>query len=185
MSASKAMQYIRFKFAKNCETELEVIQESANRAGFLGYLRSAIKVALHLNALIYPGKPGPETMKLLLWVSLSGSGTGPSRFALTLKTTVGDFAKWPSLHMWRIWSEKVLKDMELLCRRRVVATLNATDAEVSRHLPRNQPHKFSIAIQAAGTHATVPLTHDGTISRFLPTGRTSPRRTRTDEHLTP
>jgi hypothetical protein len=171
--------------AKTCEAELEVIQEPANRAGFLGYLRSAIQAALHLNAPIYPGKRTAKDYDIVIVGTPVWFWNMSSPVRTYLENNRKGFRKVAFFcTCGSAGQEKVLKDMERLCRRRAVATLNATNAEVSRHLPRNRLHKFAMAIQAAGTHTTAPLTHDGTSSRILTAGRTTPRKTRTEEHLT-
>jgi len=182
-SRTGATRKLARMLAKSCEAELEEIREPSSRTGCMGYLRSALQAALHLNAATYPGKRRPGDYEIVIVGTPIWFWNMSSPVRTYLENNRKGFRKVAFFcTCGSSGHAKVLGDMERLCRRRAVATLNVTDAEVSHHLPRNRLHKFATAIQSAGTNASGRSTSPGTGTHITLADRATLERMRTEGH---
>lgn len=137
--------------ARACNADLEPIEGVKGRTHAVGYVRSAIEAALHLDTPIRRAKHIPSDYDIVVigtpiwfWNMASPVRTYVKRHRRQFKR-VAFFCTYGGSGQG-----KVLSDLAALCGRPAVATMAVADAEVAAELYHDRLSKFASALKGSG-----------------------------------
>ena len=152
--------------ARACNADLESIEVVKGRSHAVGYVRSAIEAALHLDTPIRRAKYIPSDYDIV--------AIGTPIWFWNVASPVRSYVKRHRRQFKRVaffctyggsGQGKVLNDLASLCGRPAVASMAVADAKVTAELYHDQLSKFASALKGSGRLRRPPRRLERAVSK--------------------